>query len=820
MLRNRSLLTTILAFATTLGICLLRALPAFERGTYATEGGEWLCRMWQTGFWKMIFGARGDYAVLGNMVVIKVSDLLANLLGGHSLAACGPAIQHVSACVYVALIFTFIFAVLRTHHGWWRAALITLVMLLAPDLDGENRVFGEANNVGFFNALGIVFLYYDVWLRAHLSKPRTIVYAFLIVFHLLTSPLAGLIAAGFCALLIGRSLWAWKTKSEPLPKIVWLHVATILLAAWVITLAKPESADPMSERAAHTAAVVLPRFWKTFIELALCRQLLYPLTLNVYESFTDGRTLVLLGIVIALLARWIVIERRRANGAPEWSRLSLMLLLFGIAFCMSVVTIWSRGWLTQSEQPYTKLWPARYYLVQTMLSAGFIAMVLLRVGDLYPRFRRDAIALVLILAASFALPQSAVIREALHHYDPHVPAKRWEQQLAHVRDLHALPNGGTLPAQSGLFYDVEMYIEQHFVNVPAPMLAEFFAKQNPPHQDVCEIAMIDVSKLKPDARRTFSLAVQELRVIPRTSGTLISFEAMLDDSAHFDVKRRKLWLGAMQGASKVQASVYKERKPRVQEHSRKRLSDYERLLFKVQVWFDQPLTLAQARQRLSGLPIALGPTAGEYLARGTVLPSIAEVPVSALPDDVRLANVQQPLSEAWHWAWKSSELSVTNVTADKRGIALVDDAPFDEAAYLRSNPDVAAAVEAKAIASGKAHFDHWGKNEDRQSSLYAVSLDTGKANLTTDKLAGIRIEVSRRKDRPERLRCILQGPAGEQSAFVLVPSEGTGVFEAYQFTPEFLAASHAITKLEIQLEHPQPGREFHIEDIYLYQRHP
>ena len=814
-LQDRHKLQNTLAFLAILAVCVLRALPAFERGTYATEGGEWLARMWQQGFWQMIFGARGDYGVLGNMLVIKGADLLTQLFGGHSLAACGPDVQHVMSCLYVALIFAFIFSVLRTYHGWWHAALVTSVMLLAPDLDGENRIFGEANNVGFFNALGIVFLYYDVWLRDRLSTGRMVAYALMIGVHLLTSPMAGLVALGFCALLIARSAWAWKQRAQPLPAVVWLHVATIALAVWTILQARPEASDPNSEHAAHTAAVVLPRFWKTFVELVLCRQVLYPLTLNVYEHFSDGRTIALLIAVLALVAWWIKTELQASRGQPDLLRLSLLPLLLGIVFCMSVVTLWSRGWLTQTVEPYTKIWPARYYLVQTMLSAGFLSMVVLRLGELFPRFRRDATMLVLVLMGSFVAPQAASLQAALDHRDPGVKAKRWPHQLARVHDRHAHE-----PLGEGDVVDVEMYIDHHFVAVPAPMMREFFARPQPSRDDLCEAALVDAAAIKPDPKRKLSkITTSELRVIPRPGGTLVTFDLHLDDQAHFSLARRKLWFGGIAGNPEITATSYDLLVPRVQELSKKRLNDLELLLFKVQLWFSSEVTATQLKTLFVNAQVAIGAQPGEALAMGVLTEPGDEAPLSSLPDDDTAANRHQPMDVVFHWAGSTKGLMLHNVLSDtKGGLSMADDAPFDEAAYLRLNPDVAHALSAGAITSGRAHYEHWGRHEPRQIARYSVSLDVSKAGLSTDRIAGLRLEINRRKERPALLCCVLHGPDGKRSEVRLVPSEGEGVFDVFHLPAVYFGSPHPVQRLEIEFEHPQENRAFRLEDVFIYER--
>ena len=48
---------------------------------------------------------------------------------------------------------------------------------------------------------------------------------------------------------------------------------------------------------------------------------------------------------------------------------------------------------------------------------------------------------------------------------------------------------------------------------------------------------------------------------------------------------------------------------------------------------------------------------------------------------------------------------------------LVTDANFDERGYLAANPDVAKAVEAGQMRSGRTHFQAFGRNEGRQLRL-------------------------------------------------------------------------------------------------------
>jgi len=49
--------------------------------------------------------------------------------------------------------------------------------------------------------------------------------------------------------------------------------------------------------------------------------------------------------------------------------------------------------------------------------------------------------------------------------------------------------------------------------------------------------------------------------------------------------------------------------------------------------------------------------------------------------------------------------------------SIATDANFDEACYLRANPDVAAAVRAHQFESGRQHFEAFGRQERRRLQL-------------------------------------------------------------------------------------------------------
>src|SRR5581483_9993804 len=70
---------------------------------------------------------------------------------------------------------------------------------------------------------------------------------------------------------------------------------------------------------------------------------------------------------------------------------------------------------------------------------------------------------------------------------------------------------------------------------------------------------------------------------------------------------------------------------------------------------------------------------------------------------------------------------------------VVDEEPFDEAAYLQAHPDVARAVAAGIFPSGRAHYASHGRAEGRRLRFVPVELTYGLDDFT-----GLLQAISRR----------------------------------------------------------------------------
>ncbi len=773
---HRALLSSAAVFLLLCGICLLRALPAFDRGTYATEGGEWLSRLWDLGFFNMVFGARGDYGVLANMVVIQTASSLTSLLGGHPLAASGPAIQHATAALYAAAIFTGIFLCLRNHHGNARALAVTLLMLLVPDLDGENRIFGEANNVGFFSGLATAFLIYHLWLQPALSRRHLLLAGALLVFHLLTSPLAGMVAAAGCALLASRALLSWRSSKGPFPLRVLGALAIIALAASSILHASPGDADEGASESSQIAAASPEQLRLHFTELVFCRQLFYPLTMSFYRLCSDRSMLTAAAATLLLTAAWAFAEHKR--GTP-WRSITAPLLLIAIAFSMAATTVVSRGWLSNMEAPYSKIWPIRYFLIQAMLATGTGAILLLRSSDLFPKSKSLIHASLLLLAANFAREQSSAISTAIRHGNPDVAARRWAAQLDRSAALHSFANHNRFPGGPDAALRTEMYIDYHFLRVPGHLLESYLQRPGAGTTGSCPATLTPPDSILTDpARRPLTLSPRHLRVIPRPSGTLVTFDLLMEDSTHFSDSRRKLWFSSLPGLSKCAAWAASEEVPFDLTLDGRRRRQLERWLFKAAFWFDQPLSPESAAAALSGLKAGLGPAPNLCLASADLAAATANPSFSAFPDERETFFLDSPQLPAFSWLWDPASLKSTTLSISKDGL----------------------------------------RPSDAANTSPSVSLTLPSPSLDAASISGLRIEVSRRRYKPSRITAILHGNSGPLRSIPIINPEGDAVFETAFLPPP--VSSGTIHHIELILENPDPSHPLRIDSLTLYSTPP
>lgn len=807
-----------LVFALFWGVIFLRAQPAWFRGSYTTEGGVWLSQMWQLGFLKSITTIRPDYCVLGNLVVLQSSDWINALLHGANLDH-AASIQHHVACIYAALMFAIVFVVLRRSQGFWPALLICGAMLLMPDLDDENRIFGEATNLGYFSALVTLFIYHDLWLNRICSKRRLVIYLLLVMFHIATSPLAGLIAECFTgAMCLREFIGWWRTRLDLKMRLHLLlpHHVPVIFA--VFTILRAQHNSPYSHTDSNSVHLM-----GRFTEVVFCRQILYPLILNFYTWFTDGRTLFFLAIFLALIGAYVHREwkTQRPFNTP---RITGMLLIFGAAFGMAAATALSRQWLILRDESYDSVWPARYYIAQNMVMGAFIVMLLVRVTALFPKVKTGMLIFAALMLANYTVLQKEKIGLYHRQNDPAIVARQWPYQLRRVHAIQSLTGDrdAALKEKIPPYYTVEINIENHSMLVASDKMERAVATKIDLPSDECAIEMTDVAHLKMDAdSRARELTTQNFRVVTRHDGLLATFDLLLKDMPYFNAKRKKLWLGSIPGKVQIHCFAYEIPNTPDDPTPRRSAKPSNNWLFKVCLFIKAGRPPGVLEQQLSGLPCGIGESADKSIAIGKIIRPHERLSLSSLLGDESFTALLHPMKKVFHWRWNPAEVKLHNVALkkDKEIVILgTSESEFDENAYLRYNPDIAGAVARKAVATARAYYDEFGRRELRQICRRSVTVDTSKQSLNSGDFDGIRVILTKgRKPLPPVINCVLHGDGGQSTELRLRPSEGGYDYSAYYIPASFKPAPHAIKSIEIEFEEIPTERTFQMNDIILYQ---
>lgn len=793
------------------GLVACRALPAFFRGSYTTEGGQWLAIMWRISPLEALKTIRPDYCVFGNLVVLQLSEWVNALLHGANIDR-APMIQHHVAVGYVALMFLFIFLLLRRNHGTWAALVVCLGMLLVPDLDHENRIFGEATNLGYFSALVVLFVFYDLWLNPQASVRRLIGYGLLVAFHIATSPMAAIITVAWSGLLAVRLLvQRGFTLGASKKQLLLLLVPLVLFSLFTII-----RAQKLGPAAAPTDVAL---FKKSFIEIVLARQLLYPLITNFFLSFTNKLTLITFGLLLALIVAYALAEWRSER--RSWQRLTATLVVFAAAFGMAAATAYTRQWIYAHEAHYASLWPARYYIAQNMAMAGFLGLLLLRCTELKPHLRTLTLMFFCVMGTNYAIQQSEDTGRYLAQDDPHVVARWWPYQFRRLHALESLVGDGAealkQPAKKP-FYKVEINIVDHFMEMSPERMEKAVAAPLSLLTDVVPVGFADAAGMKAgDKDYSRSFKVQELRFIPRTEGTLVTFDLALDGLPLFDIKRRKLWLGKVPGEVRALAFGYEMARADRTLSERRSGRRPQNRLFKACLFFKGSHTPDELRQGLTSLRCALGEAPDKYLAATTVLDPLEQPALSALPGDELMALRLHPLKTLFSWSEPAKKMSLVNCAAKDDLVTLKAPTPddFNEEAYLAYNPDVADAVNKHAVASGKAYYETLGQGEARQICRFTATLPV-KAAVSTKDITGIWVQLAHEVNPPSTLSCVLHGDAGQTTTVRLRPAEGEAQHATY-FLPAGWAAPHAVHRLELQFEGITGGSHaFDIDEVKLF----
>lgn len=803
--RFASPLIALLALLAIWSVTIWRAFPAFERASFYVEGGLWWDQVRAHGLWDTLCHSRVDYFTAGNVIVISLADGWQRLmlpLGGAA------KMQTIVSCLWVAVIFTHAFTVLRRYHGTLWAAAGVAVMVLFPELGEDAVIWGESSNVGYFSALAVTFVVYDAWQREWSIAGHVIAVLWLCV-HGLTSPMAAVLVALFSgvriAIFVGRSFFgleAWESLR-------------CLLTRWAM---------PGLLATAYAGYVMLhPSYTNTYhdllreavVEKLVARQWIYPLVLGAFQHLNDGTALVL-GLLLFSAIGWLAwvtkhLWKSGAEASMTWSADWLILLAVLI---MSTATFFSRQFIVRLWGfGYLSVEPERYYIAQNMLMALLLLLLLKSAASRWAQARAAIWTVVMLGLLHWVLLQSDA-------HDRFVKSLTLaEKECAWGLSLERAAQQAELAEARSGSWPVAMQPVGWYVHVPVQQLNKARAGIG-----TCAVVKEPAPASDPNtSARTMKLS--DAQATSMNGHVLVCFHIAIDNMLDVPASKRQLIIGNINGWDQGRA-VYTWRSHGAQV--KQKLDQKPRGEVGIDVclrWAGG--TLEDLRAAMSQGWCAFASQGGKVHAQGWFGGEHPTVGLSILPGSESLSDWKAESSVSWNWKWNAKDLKGWHAMADKSGIHLDEsDAAggFDEQAYLQCHPDVAAAVAAGELKSGEDHYRRFGLREGRARWLPRVTLPVKDGHELVD-LAGIRIRCSMGSGTiPHTWLVTVKGMDGSERSFHLLahaqPRGHQLILAADNLTwalpsSEPAASGNRIKELCLSFELESPNHYFLMDEVVL-----
>jgi hypothetical protein len=337
--------------ATAVGMVILfaRAPAAYVSPLLFAEDWHWTSMISTHGLLHTAFHARGDYAVLGNALLLALAMALAEGIAGDVLAV--PRCLAVVSYGFFAASFAFPVLLLRRQIGvvfCWAAWLLACTMPLGIESWSGFEILGRAVNVGF------VFLYVAfvlLWHRA--TAVRTFARALPVDAALLVCTATNPVCIPMLAAAAWPTARRWLVDRVPAATLIreGAFVSLCLLALACVAV----NGLPTARRPNHEPAP--PASFAGGVEMGLARGLLYPLVWPIYHDLATWSTLALAAAAGAIVWRW---------GRPD----DRPLMLGGIATVaiVSAVLVLKRGELAGHLDGYRFTSPDRYFYAQNLVA--------------------------------------------------------------------------------------------------------------------------------------------------------------------------------------------------------------------------------------------------------------------------------------------------------------------------------------------------------------------------------------------------------------------------------------------------------------------
>lgn len=324
-----------------------------------TEDGTWSAELINRGFFNMLFNAKADYFVFGNILFLGLAQLTNGVFFGHNLTYLPHFVSLFSTLFYAAIAVVPV-VLLREVLRIEARLLLWLLVLLVPLGDSSYEVLGRLSNIGFaFIFLASCLLIWRHYSLHEGSRKQIIATDAMLFLCANTNPLCyPLILFAFAA-----EAWQHRQKSNIPTGIAWIRgyfsnfriqSAFVLLSILFITGVWILLRDKVGSGSAHEGV-----FDKNSLIEAVCARVLlcpfvFPFYSHLSKIFGVGMSLVFFVGFFILVKR----SKREKN---------LFIFSGALLAYATILTVWSRPVLTQLLHNFQSTFPDRYYFGLTLL---------------------------------------------------------------------------------------------------------------------------------------------------------------------------------------------------------------------------------------------------------------------------------------------------------------------------------------------------------------------------------------------------------------------------------------------------------------------
>lgn len=373
-----------------------------------TEDGTWTSAIINNGFWNTLLHARGDYLVVGNIILLGIAYFCNRVFFGYNLTY----LPHfVAAAQYVLFSWTALLPIMCFKKDIRKGLryLMWLSILMVPLGESGVEIFGKVSNVGYlFYFIPFCLLYRRISNRENLTKIKIILIDIFLLISCGTNPGSYLlVGAGFfvdCFVQYKTRLQFEKSDFKQGLKS-WIAVFSnkmwILLGALCVIMALY---DILGLRAASPENYSIFNSGTNLTIEFFARQLLFYLIYPFYSRLNNWTIIVAGLFAFAAIVLAYVFFLPKISAADKWK----LAICIAATLLLSIITTVARGGLLILQlNHYSTTWVDRYYYglnIMTLVPIFFVVEYLLRQAALLPKIIACAGTLWLVACPIVALP--------------------------------------------------------------------------------------------------------------------------------------------------------------------------------------------------------------------------------------------------------------------------------------------------------------------------------------------------------------------------------------------------------------------------------